>query len=162
MSAQTGQSPSKSNYTYTVNTGGFASGPTYIPSIVITNGTGGGGGAGSVLTNSGNWTVSTPTTQFNSDLKITPKDGRDAIVETNHHKINLDQMQDLHTTLSELLGVLYKDNALHEKYPTLADIYERWCIAKRNALEKINIDPEMRQLYNEYQALKALLTAEGK
>mgnify|MGYP003338670266 CR=1 FL=1 len=48
----------------------------------------GGGGAGSVLTNSGNWTVSTPTTQFNSDLKITPKDGRDAIVETNHHKIN--------------------------------------------------------------------------
>ena len=71
-------------------------------------------------------------------------------------------MQDLHTTLSELLGVLYKDNALHEKYPTLADIYERWSDARFRALEKVNIDPEMRQLYNEYQALKALLTAEGK
>ena len=129
-----------------------------VPSVTIQT-VGGGGGSGSVFTNSSNWTVMPQSnfTAFNSGIKITPQDGGEAIIETNHSKINLDQ---LHKMTTELFGIVYEDKKLHEKHPTLADVYERWQTAYRRTVENIQIDPEQRELYQEYQSLKAILTAE--
>lgn len=161
MTVKTAQNQSN----YVVNTP--LSGTTYslpgygaVPSFTIqTVGGGGGGGAGSVLTNSSNSIVMPQSnfTAFNSGIKITPQDGGEAIIETNHSKINLDQ---LHKMTTELFGIVYEDKALHDKHPTLADVYERWQVAYRRTVEKIQIDPEQRELYKEYQSLKAILTAE--
>jgi len=93
-----------------------------IPSVTInTVGGGGGGSINNYLTGSSNWTVMPQSnfTAFNSGIKITPLDGGEAIIETNHSKINLDQ---LHKMTTELFGIVYEDKALHEKHPTLADL----------------------------------------
>ena len=130
-----------------------------IGSITI-NTVGSGGGSGSnYITGTNNWTVmpSPSFTAFNTGIKITPQDGGEAIIETNHSKINLDQY---HKMFTELFALVWEDKKLHEKHPTLADVYERWQVAYRRTVAEIKIDPEQRELYQEYQSLKAILTAE--
>ena len=130
-----------------------------IGSLTINTVGGGGGGGSNYITGTNNWTVMPDPsfTAFKGGIKITPQDGGEAIIETNHSKINLDQ---LHKMTTELFGIVYEDKKLHEKHPTLADVYERWQVAYRRTVEKIQIDPEQRELYQEYQSLKAILTAE--
>ena len=52
------------------------------------------------------------------------------------------------------------DKELHKKYPTLADAYEKYEKVKKGL--DINVDPDMREAYNAYQSLKAILTTEEK
>ena len=51
-------------------------------------------------------------TAFNTGIKITPQDDGDAIIETNHGKINLDEFWKI---TSDMLCIIPEDKKLHEK-----------------------------------------------
>jgi hypothetical protein len=135
---------------------------TYVPAIGATGSTttytintvgGGGGGSGSVLTTSG-WSVQqSPTVAILNSLDITPRDNAEAVIKTNHNKINLDNFYE---NVCEAICLIPKNVELHSEFPILADAYEKYEAARKKW--EMNIDKELRDAYNEYQALKAIVT----
>ena len=124
MTAKTVQNPS--NTTYTPAIGAIGSSTTYTISG------GGGGGSGGMYLSSGTspsnltWSTIAPTTTLNSQLQITPTYGGDAIIQTNHHEINLDKLYKTVMMLSEKFMIIADDSYFTEKYPTLKDAYEQY------------------------------------
>jgi hypothetical protein len=147
----------------TVNIVQRPSSTTYAPAIGTTGSTttytintvgGGGGGSGSVLTTSG-WSVQqSPTVAILNSLDITPRDNAEAIIKTNHNKINLDNFYE---NVCEAICLIPKNDELHGEFPILGDAYEKYEAARKKW--EINIDKELRQAYDEYHALKAIVTA---
>lgn len=86
----------------------------------------GGGASGSVYVSSVGWanvnTHSTSTTM----LSIMAENKGDAIIKTNKHKINLDEMADVVETLKERLLILTPAFEKHEKYPALKEAYDHY------------------------------------
>ena len=124
MTAKTVQNPSSTTYTPAI--GAIGSSTTYTISG------GGGGGSGGMYLSSGTspsnltWSTIAPTTTLNSQLQITPTDGGDAIIQTNHHEINLDKLYKTVMMLSEKFMIIADDPYFTEKYPTLKDAYEQY------------------------------------
>jgi len=141
-----------SNTTYAPAIGATGSTTTYTINTV--GGGGGGGASNSMLLNSG-WSVQqSPTVAITSNsLDITPRDNADAIIKTNHNKINLDNFYE---NVCEAICLIPKNDKLHSEFPILSDAYEKYEAARKKW--EVNIDKELRDAYNEYQTLKALVT----
>jgi hypothetical protein len=147
MNVKTVQNPS--NTTFASAIGATGSTTTYTINTV-----GGGGGGGSILTTPG-WSVQqSPTVAILNSLDITPRDNAEAVIKTNHNKINLDNFYE---NVCEAICLIPKNDELHGEFPILADAYEKYEAARKNW--EINIDKELRQAYDEYHALKAIVTA---
>ena len=122
MTVKTVQNPSSTTYTPAI--GAIGSSTTYTIS--------GGGGSGGMYLSSGTspsnltWSTIAPTTTLNSQLQITPTDGGDAIIQTNHNEINLDKLYKTVMMLSEKFMIIADDPYFTEKYPTLKDAYEQY------------------------------------
>ena len=129
MTVKTVQNPS--NTTYTPAIGAIGSSTTYT----ISGGGGGSGNGGTIinggtgyLSNTGSlsWVTQPTTTTLNSQLQITPTDGGDAIIQTNHNEINLDKLYKTVMMLSEKFMIIADDPYFTQKYPTLKDAYEQY------------------------------------
>lgn len=142
MTVQTAQNQSKTTYTTTPISGTT----TYTINTI-----GGGGSSGSILTNSG-WSVAPSTTINTAILSIKPNDNGDAIIETNKGKIYLD---DFYKEVCDRMCILFEDKKLHEKHPTLKDAYEKYMQVKNDT--SIKIDPRLREAYDTYKSLLAVL-----
>ena len=114
---------------------------------------GGGGSSGMILNSSANWSVSPSTTINTAILSIKPNDNGDAIIETNKGKIYLD---DFYKEVCDRMCILFEDKQLHEKHPTLKDAYEKYMQAKNDT--SIKIDPQLREAYDTYKSLLAVIT----
>ena len=132
------------NTIYTTNS------TTYAPTVTL-QGTGGGGGAGTVLTNTG-WTTSSSMVINAPILSIKPNDNGDAIIETNQGRIYLD---DFYKEVCERMCLIFEDKKLHEKHPTLKDAYEKYLQVKGEL--SVKIDPQLREAYDTYKSLLAVL-----
>ena len=143
MTVQTAQN--QYNTTYTTK-------PTSGTTTFTINTIGGGGGSGSILTNSG-WSVAPPSTVINTPiLSIKPNDNGDAIIETNQGRIYLD---DFYKEVCERMCLIFEDKKLHEKHPTLKDAYEKYLEVKGGL--SVKIDPQLREAYDTYKSLLAVL-----
>jgi hypothetical protein len=142
MTVQPAQNQYKTTYTPT---------PTSGTTTYTINTIGGGGGSGSILTNSG-WSVAPSTTINTAILSIKPNDNGDAIIETNKGKIYLD---DFYKEVCDRMCILFEDKKLHEKHPTLKDAYEKYIQVKKDT--SIKIDPQLREAYDTYRSLLAVL-----
>ena len=136
--------PSQYKTTYTTN-----STATYT---INTISGGGGGSSGMILNSSANWSVSPSTTINTAILSIKPNDNGDAIIETNKGRIYLD---DFYKEVCDRMCLLFEDKKLHEKHPTLKDAYEKYIQAKNDT--SIKIDPQLREAYDTYKSLLAVL-----
>ena len=120
MTAKTVQNPSSTTYTPAI--GAIGSSTTYT----ISGGGGGANGAAGYLTNMGSIAWATHSTVNTSVLQLTPNGGKDAIIKTNHHEINLDKLYKTVMMLSEKFMIIADDPYFTEKYPTLKDAYEQY------------------------------------
>ena len=143
MTVKTAQNQYKTTYTTTPISGTT----TYTINTIG----GGGGSSGSILTNSG-WSVAPSTTINTAILSIKPNDNGDAIIETNKGKIYLD---DFYKEVCDRMCILFENKKLHEKHPTLKDAYEKYMQVKNDT--SIKIDPQLREAYDTYKSLLAVL-----
>ena len=120
------------NTTYTINT--FSGGTSPIGAVgssgqyltIGSAGSGGNGGAG-YFTNTGSVAWATQSTTVNSSiLQLSPSDGKDAIIKTNHNTINLDQLYKTVMMIADKMMIIADDPYFTEKYPTLKDAYEQY------------------------------------
>ena len=131
MTVKTVQNPSSTTYTppigaigssttYTISGGGGGGGVNGLS-------TGGSGGTG-YLSNTGSlsWVTQPTTTTLNSHLQITPTDGSDAIIQTNHNEINLDKLYKTVMMIADKMMIIADDPYFTQKYPTLKDAYEQY------------------------------------
>lgn len=137
----------------------------YSPNInsissTITIGAGGGGGSsGQYYTTSGTSTVwSNPllsTTSINANLIIS---GKKPTLSTDMNKIDIDEMAGIIATLRDVFFILPKHQKLIDENPTLKDAWEQYETVLRKNLN----DPELKEVYNQYKTLEALLKEEEK
>ena len=123
MTVKTVQNPSSTTYTPAI--GAIGSSTTYT----ISGGGGGGGNGGTgYLSNTGSlsWVTQPTTTTLNSQLQITPTDGGDAIIQTNHNEINLDKLYKTVMMIADKMMIIADDPYFTQKYPTLKDAYEQY------------------------------------
>lgn len=128
MIVKTVQNPSSTTTTYTINTGGtvpigaVGSSGQYL----ITGSSGGNGGTG-YLSNTGSLAWGVQSTTVNSSiLQLSPGDGKDAIIKTNHNTINLDKLYKTVMMIADKMMIIADDPYFTEKYPTLKDAYEQY------------------------------------
>lgn len=143
MTVQIAQNQYKTTYTTTPISG--------TTTYTINTLGGGGGGSGSVLTNS-SWSVAPSTVITTPILSIKPSDNGDAIIETHTGKINLDAF---YKEVCERMCLIFEDKKLHEQHPTLKDAYEKYLEVKGEL--SVKIDPQLRQAYDTYNSLLAIL-----
>ena len=123
MTAKTVQNPSSTTYTPAI--GAIGSSTTYT----ISGGGGGGGNGGTgYLSNTGSlsWVTQPTSITLNSHLQITPTDGGDAIIQTNHNEINLDKLYKTVMMIADKMMIIADDPYFTQKYPTLKDAYEQY------------------------------------
>ena len=120
MTVKTVQNPSSTTYTPAI--GAIGSSTTYTIS-----GGGGNGGTG-YLSNTGSlsWVTQPTSITLNSHLQITPTDGGDAIIQTNHNEINLDKLYKTVMMIADKMMIIADDPYFTQKYPTLKDAYEQY------------------------------------
>lgn len=129
--------------------------PTSTNSTYLTvSGAGGGGGAGGMIGGTNSPLSYGTTTITTSTINIKSHDNGDAIIETHRHKINLD---DFYAQTLEFMCMIIPDKTMHREYPTLQDAWDNYLKVRKE--HGIKIDSELRDAYNQYQSLKAILTA---
>ena len=59
-------------------------------------------------------------------MSIMAENGGDAIIKTNKHEVNLDEMAEIVNSMKERLLILVPNFEKHEKYPALKEAYEHY------------------------------------
>lgn len=73
----------------------------------------------------GGWTT-VSNAYSSTTFSIQAPSGGDAIIKTNKHKINLDEIADVIETVKERLLILAPAFEKHEKYPALKEAYDHY------------------------------------